>query len=464
MTILAEQAIDIWHVVKGEPAKGDAQSYSSGGFTFRTPALDLPGLTWSRSEPCPAAKVPIAEIIDLLDQTGRAMAADVGGYISEAVSHLAETGSYRRDALDRMFADMPHMFAKRYLEAVLEGELGGPDVLDAWRTVGIPGEMTARVHAYPPRTVHILAGNAPVVAALTITRAAMTKGVSLLKLASNDLFTVPAVLRTMAHVAPGHPVVRSFSAVYWRGGDERMESALFRSQFFDKLIAWGGDAAIRGSIKYVAPGFELISYDPKNSISMVGREAHSSAETVQAAASGTAAMATMFNQEACSASRFVYVEGSAAEVDRFCEVFVGELGKPRPEVYADSKGPPVPADLREEINVLKQLAPEYAVWGSFDGSGLVIRSQDPVDFYPSSRVVNVVRVENLTDALRWINVSTQTVGVYPQARIAELCDDLANVGAQLIMPIGSALAGAPGGPHDGMYPMTRMMRWVERRD
>src|SRR6185369_17137973 len=101
------------------------------------------------------------------------------------------------------------------------------------------------------------------------------------------------------------------------------------------------------------------------------------------AASGTAAMATMFNQEACSASRFVYVEGSGSEVDRFCEALVGELGRARPEFYADSKGPPVAADLREEISVLKQLAPEYAVWGSFDGSGLVIRSEAPVDFYPS---------------------------------------------------------------------------------
>ena len=33
-----------------------------------------------------------------------------------------------------------------------------------------------------------------------------------------------------------------------RGGDAKVEGLLFRPQFFDKLVAWGGDAAIRSKV------------------------------------------------------------------------------------------------------------------------------------------------------------------------------------------------------------------------
>ena len=464
MNALVRETIDIWHIIKGRPVCRGEVSFNSGNLAFRTPKLDLGELTWTRLEPCPAAHLPSSEIIDLLAETGKAVAANTGGFIGEAIDQLAATSAYARPVLERMFADMHPYFDPDHLRTMVEFELGGFDVLDSWRTVG-RGDATARVHAYPPRTVHVLAGNAPIVATMTIARVALTKGVGLLKLASNDLFTAPAVLRTMAHIAPDHPLVRSFSAVYWRGGDERVESALFRAQFFDKLVAWGGDAAIRGSIKYLTPGFELISFDPKNSITMIGKEAGDSPENMAVAAVGAAEKITMFNQEACASTRFVYAEGTTAQVDKFCEALLPELGKARPEIYADARSEPVPQDLQEEISVLKQLAPEYRVWGEYDGRGMVVRSDEPVDFYPTNRVVNVVRVDDLSDALRWVNVSTQSVSIYPKARISGLVDGLANGGAQAISPLGEPGKGPiAGAPHDGIYPLPRMMRWVERRD
>ena len=57
-----------------------------------------------------------------------------------------------------------------------------------------PHGTVSKVRAFPPRLVHILAGNTPAVAATTITRGALTKGVHLLKLPANDLFTASAIL------------------------------------------------------------------------------------------------------------------------------------------------------------------------------------------------------------------------------------------------------------------------------
>ena len=126
-------------------------------------------------------------------------------------------------------------------------------MLDGWKEIPDLQGRVRRVRAFPPRLVHVLAGNAPGVTGGTIARGALSKGVHLLKLPSNDLFSATAILRAMAAEAPGHPVTRSFSAAYWRGGDAKVEGLLFRPQFFDKLVAWGGDSTIRSAREYIGP-------------------------------------------------------------------------------------------------------------------------------------------------------------------------------------------------------------------
>ena len=243
---------------------------------FTAPALDLDRLVWPRTEPGPAFHVPVAEIVDLLVETGEALKADREGLLAEALDRMVRVSPLPAEVLERAYAVLWRSFRRTNLYAQIDHELGGADVLDGWREVRLPEDRIAATRAFPPRLVHIIAGNAPGVAAMSVVRGALTKGVNLLKLPSNDLFTATAILRTMAAVAPGHPVVRSFSAVYWRGGDETVESVLFRPQFFDKLVAWGGEATIRGALRYVGPGFELVSFDPKTSISLIGREAFES--------------------------------------------------------------------------------------------------------------------------------------------------------------------------------------------
>ncbi|MCA8889813.1 MAG: hypothetical protein KDA46_13340, partial [Parvularculaceae bacterium] len=116
-------------------------------------------------------------------------------------------------------------------------------------------------------------------------------------------------------------------------------------------------------------------------------------------------------------------------------------------------------EIREEIDGIRMIEEFYSVWGDFDGKGMVIRSDEPVDFYPDGKVVNVVRVENLADAVRHVNVATQTVGVYPASRKVELRNKIASAGAQRVVTLGSAPPEL-GLPHDGFYPLQRFVRWV----
>jgi hypothetical protein len=293
---------------------------------------------------------------------------------------------------------------------------------------------------------------------MTVVRGALTKGVHLLKLPSNDLFTAPAILRAMAAIAPGHPLTRSFSAAYWRGGDEQVEGTLFRPQFFDKVVAWGGESSIRSVSKYIGPGFELVSFDPKTSISMIGREVFDSDEILASVVDKAAFDATLMNQQACASSRFQFIEGSTEQVDRYCALLQQRMNVDR--AMASAIGPKVPAGLRDEIDGLRMLEPAYRVWGGYNGEGVVIRSEDPVDFHPDGKIVNVVQVNDLRDAVRYVNVATQTIGVYPPERKADLRDLLASAGAQRIVNIGGSAGFEAGLPHDGFNPLQRFVRWI----
>jgi hypothetical protein len=292
----------------------------------------------------------------------------------------------------------------------------------------------------------------------SIADAALIKAVNVFKMPSADPFTTVAVLRTMADVDPDHPVVRSMSAVYWRGGDASIEGVIYRSQYFDKLVAWGGGDAINNVIKYTGPGFHLVSFDPKVSMSIIGREVFESRDVLEQVAELAAVDATVFNQDACVASRHICVEGSIEQVDQFCQLLCARLAVERE--FASARGPKPPAEVRDAVDGLRWLESDFRVWGSFDGSGLVVRSPEPVDFHPTHKTVNVIPVSSVFDAVRYATVATQTVGVYPTERKRELRDPLAGAGVQRVIRLGSALTSSAGNPHDGMFPLHRLVTWV----
>jgi hypothetical protein len=444
-------------VIEGSDAKHRSRDL---GVDFVTPKIDLNKVVHPRTEVPPLLNVPLAEIIDFLVETGQKMLASDNPYMQECFDRMASTHILPRSVVENTAKHAVAYLNKNILMAEVEQNFPDPRALDGW----IPKQdFTGRksfVRAFAPRLIHVLPGNSPGVAVKSVAQGAMVKGVNLFKMSSADPFTMVAILRTMAMIDPEHPIVKSMSAVYWRGGDSAVEQVLYRPQYFDKIVAWGGGDAINNVIKYLGPGFQLVSFDPKTSISLVGREALASEETLELAADLASADVMTLNQEACVASRFQYVEGSQEQVDRFCAALHRRIAQ-RAAESGDVR--PLDMDLREQIEMM-MMDDDYRVWGKPDGKGVVIRSEEPVDFHPINKTANVVRVDTLDDAVKYINVATQTVGFYPFARMADYRDRLASGGAQRIVHLGEAGPSTIGNPHDAMYPMHRFVHWMTHED
>lgn len=459
----AEPIVSAPFFLRGVTVEGNDATHVSRdlGVTFTTPRLNLNAAVHPRLEVPPLLNVPLAEIIDLLVETGHRLLAPDNPYMQDCIERMCATHILPRSVVETVTRHAVSYLDKRILMAEIEQNFPDPAVLDGW----VPKrDFTGRksfVRAFAPRLIHVLPGNSPGIAVKSLAQGAMVKGVNLFKMSSADPFTMVAILRTLADVAPGHPIARSMSAVYWRGGDETIERALYRPQYFDKIVAWGGGDAINNVIQYLGPGFQLVSFDPKTSISMVGREALADEATLDQVADLASIDVMTLNQEACVASRFLFVEGSEARVDAFCAHLYHHITR-RAAASGDVR--PLAMDLKEQVEAVMMMDDDYRVWGRADGKGLVIRSDEPVDFHPINKTANVVRVNSLDDAVKWTNVATQTIGVYPFNRIADYRDRLAAGGAQRVVHLGEAGPSTVGNPHDAMYPLHRFVHWMAHED
>lgn len=400
------------HFVQGVLVEGEGDHHRSRdlGADFLTPTIDLDALVMPRSQLPPLLDVKLDEIIDFLAETGERLQLDRNPHLQECLELIAATNPLPRRVVENLYRQAPMYLTKPLLNSMIDSNFADRKALDGWvERVDVHGNKGA-VRAFPSRMIHMLAGNAPSGCVASIAQGALVKAVNVFKLPSSDPFTTVAVLRTMAEIEPKHPVVQSMSAIYWQGGDTTIERTLYRPQYFDKIVAWGGGEAINNVIQYLGPGIQLISFDPKSSISMIGREVFESEDLVAEVADRLAADTTVFNQEACLASRFAFVEGERPQVESLCAALAQRLAVDRD--FASAAGPPLSAEARDEIQVMEAMG-DLKVWGGFDGRGLVILSDRPVEFQPTNKTSNVVMVGSLDDAVRYVNVATQTIGVFP---------------------------------------------------
>jgi hypothetical protein len=306
------------------------------------------------------------------------------------------------------------------------------------------------------------------VAVITVMRNAITRSDAIIKLPSNDPLTAGAIVRTMIDMAPDHPLTRHVSTAYWKGGNEQIESALYDPRAVEKIIAWGGFASVQSVKRYLQPGIDLITLDPKSSGSIIGAEAFTDDATLRRVARRLALDVGAVNQEGCVNARVVYaVSGTdsrgLARVNRLGE-HTFEALQALPESFSTPHKDFNP-ELKAEIEGIRYSGGDYVVFGGRSNEGAVIVSQidAPVDFSRllSCRVVNIVPVNDLETAALSVNAYTQTVGVYPESLKRELRDRLAWQGAQRLVPLGGAGTMMHSlDRQDAIEPVRRMCKWV----
>ena len=406
------------------------------------------------------------DILDYLAELGERLHLKDNAYLQEALEYSYATAPTTKPIMDNFFHDMPFMFDKERIRGMVDFNIG-IDYLESWVEKAINGSKVG-IRAYGARTLHIVAGNGPVLGALTVLRGAVTRGDTIIKVPSNDPFTTGAIARTMVDMAPDHPVTKHLAVAYWRGGDEALESRIYQPHNIEKICAWGGFASVKHVTKYIQPGIELISLDPKRSAGIVGGEALETPEMMEETANRIACDFATGNQTACSAARMIYVMCGTDEEGIEKLKTLGQLTYDAmlrlPQVLT-TKPKRYNPELKSQVDMLRLSDDFYTVVGGEDDEGAVIVSHtsDRVDFweYLADRTVNLVPVDTLDEVLDVIDAYTQTVGVFPESLREVVRHKGALFGGQRFVSLGYAFNG-PGlvGPQDGIEPMRRLVKWI----
>jgi hypothetical protein len=467
-----ESKIHVPLIIRGEVINDNLITFPGrhGGATFETPDVSryIDRLVLKN----PSAlqdyyAISLNEILDFLEELGTKLDVNRNDYLKEALELSLSASGLTEPIIRNMYEKgLPAMFDRAGLEEIVDRNIGR-EFLEGWVKIPLLSGALGEVRAFGARGIHIVPGNAPLAVGITVIRSAITRSDAVIKSPSNDPMTHAAVIRTMIDLDPNHPVTRHMSVGYWKGGNTEVEKILYDPKNVEKIIAWGGMASIQHIVKYLQPGLDLITLEPKFSSSIIGREAFADDATMDRVADLLAIDFAGANQEGCANARVVYVDSGtdAAGIEALNgfgqRLYDAMLRLPE---HISTKPKDFDLNLASELEALALDDTFFKMIGGMDREGAVIVSQypEPVDFARElgNRVVNLVPMDGPELAIRSVNSFTQTIGVYPESLKTDIRDRLSIHGAQRVVSLGFALSTMMVLPQDSIEPIRRMCRWV----
>jgi hypothetical protein len=406
------------------------------------------------------------EILDVLETLGNALDFDTNTHLQEAYEASLVANVLPAEMLKNSYRVLPPLFSRDNVVEIADSQVG-LDYLNGWVPHTLRDGREQRVRAFGSRTLHIPAGNGGLVSAVTILRSVITRSDVIIKAPSNDPLTAIAIARTLADVAPDHPITKHLAIGYWKGGDPAVEEFLYQPHHIEKIVAWGGLASVKHVTRYIQPGLELIALDPKRSATIIGGEAFADEATMRDVARRAATDIGVANQEGCANARVIYVLSGTdadglAKANRLGEMIYRELVSlpaivSTPPLYPDR-------ELLDQLEASRMTEDFYRVIGGQQREGAIVISQldEAVDYSPmlSGRVANIVPVDDISKVTAAVNSYTQTIGIYPESLKRRLRDVLPLFGAQRLTSLGYACNVSVASPQDAIEPIRRMCKWI----
>jgi Acyl-CoA reductase (LuxC) len=406
------------------------------------------------------------EILDVLAALGDALDFESNAHLQEAYEASLVANVLPAEMLKNSYRVLQPLFSRDNVTEIADSQVG-LGYLNGWVPHRLRDGRELRVRAFGSRTLHIPAGNGGLVSAVTILRSVITRSDAIIKAPSNDPLTAIAIARTLADIAPNHPLTKHLAVGYWKGGDVAVEEILYQPHHVEKIVAWGGLASVKHVTRYIQPGLELIALDPKRSATIIGREAFADEHTMREVARRAATDIGVANQEGCANARVIYVlSGTDAEglanANRLGELIYAALVALPAVVSTPPRYPN--RELLEHVEASRMAEDFYRVIGGGRHEGAVVVSQfdEPVDYSPmlAGRIANIVPVDSIDKVTAAVNAYTQTIGIYPESLKRRLRDTLPLFGAQRLTSLGYACSVAVAMPQDAIEPIRRMCKWI----
>lgn len=407
----------------------------------------------------------VRDIAASLGAVGARFASEGDPLREEALSLLPHSAGISPPMAELVLDGMARDWTEPRLLELLEAEFADPRVLDTFQA-GVRG--SSRVLGLP-LTLHIGAGTVPGVSVTSLIRALLVKSAVLVKPGLGDVVLPNLYLRGLQEHDP--EVASAAAVLYWPGGGGSTsdgESAALAEA--DAVIVYGSDDTVRDVRERTPASARMVVYHHRLSLGLVGAEALAGDEVARATVASIAKAVATFDQRGCVSPHLVYVEQGGAVSP------AGLAGLLAESLETLERDLPSGAITREEASAVHQIrgaaelrmaaGEDVTMYSGGEAPWTVIYETVP-DFKPSclNRVVRVAPVRRLVDVvphLVRVRRHLQTVAVVGAGEAeAELHESLARAGALRITGFDDAPWPPPWWHHDGVGPLTALVRWID---
>lgn len=397
-------------------------------------------------------QLSVDEILNFIEEARKLWESDSYFIKREGVDMLSRVTGYSREMIELHLEQVMGMMTREYWETTLNSELGDMKILDEWCSRG-----EASVHCLPRGNVcHVLAGNAPLVSVISILRGLVTKNCNIIKMSSREPLMPYFLIKTFRDINKYHPLARANTVLYWKGGEEIEKDVV---NMGNTVFTWGGEEALKGISRHLPYYIDMVRFGPRRGVQLISLREEEEGN-LRESTDPMAHDLTLIDQEACFSPQVAFVEG---DVDKFAESLAESLER------ENEKYPKGPAHEHKHVEIAHLRKMSVAEGkkvhhsGSFDWTLIISDEYEPIKKHPLGRVLFIFKVNDIREAIKYLDSSVQTVALHPRHRISELRKEIVLQGVDRVTHLGKMGYFAAGAPHDGTYPLMHLVRWVKSK-
>jgi len=416
------------------------------------------------------SRLPIKTIIDVLDEASRKWLDRGYPYRELALKTIPVITGFSREVVQASIdVEMESSLGEDMWRALCS-EIKNPLYLDDFQ---FSPELNGYTRAYGPQLiVSIFSENIPALPHLLFMRSALVKAACLGKGATGEPTFAPLYLKTIEEIDP--EMVKSMAALYWRGGEEEIETAAFRQA--DGVILFGGIETCASLLEKIPRKVKALVHGHKLGFGVIGRK-RLNHQGLEELAHAVAQDCSMFDQHACLAPHVYYLEeGGTVSPKAFCEVLAKAMEAihvkmPRGRISSGEAAAIHQLRARYELRELK--GEDVLLLSSRHGTEwTVVYEKNPGIFSPSplNRFIRIYGVEDIFH----IPPVVESIGPFLQNAAVAIGDEREKEFIKRLGELGVARITSPGKMsvptmmwhHDGISPLASLLRWcdIEKKD
>lgn len=416
------------------------------------PDLDRLELSKALPDPTGCAGLDVDEVTSMM--------ARVGAYVLEGHDEFtrllrvtADAGGFNeRTLMSDYYAIFEMMADQTRLYSILDTELGTFHAMDEW----LPSEANLRKAVPRGLIYHVLVGNVPAAALYSLARGSLVRCATVAKTSTRDPVSALAYALAFHRVDPEHPLTRALTVGYWTRDSDLHHGAMNAA---NGVSVWGGEEAVSAVRRQAPSDCPVLEFGPKASLALIDATKDSASD----AARKLVADVHGYDQEACFSPQLCFVKGDVAAFTERLHSWMAHAGATRPRGRTDYDQL---AGRRHLVQRARLLGASVTCSDAGESPWTIIIASDVDQVeslrtdHPLAATLVVLGVTDWSEALRFVDRTTQTVGLHPWALQSEVRDAVAFAGADRLCEVGRASRPRAGFTHDGYLALQWLVRWV----